>query len=41
MFTILKHRKEDAKAIDLGEPSEKYRIILGNCAVAIMLIDQN
>jgi PAS domain S-box-containing protein len=42
IFTILRHRTEDSiKTVDLGDPSEKYRIIFENSAVAIMLTDEN
>jgi PAS domain S-box-containing protein len=42
IFTILRHRQEeDVKTIDLGDPSEKYRIIFENSAIAIMLTDEN
>ncbi|DAC72954.1 MAG TPA: hypothetical protein DSN98_02615 [Thermoplasmata archaeon] len=42
IFTILRHRLEDdVKTIDLGDPSEKYRIIFENSAIAIMLTDEN
>lgn len=40
-FTILRHRTDDTKTYDLGEPTEKYRIIFENSAVAIMLTDEN
>lgn len=42
VFTILRQRNlETGKTIDLGDPSEKYRIIFENSAVAIMLTDEN
>jgi PAS domain S-box-containing protein len=42
IFTILRHRREeDIKTIDLGDPTQKYRIIFDNSAVAIMLTDEN
>jgi PAS domain S-box-containing protein len=42
MITILRQRiEENIKPIDLGDPSEKYRIIFENSAVAIMLTDEN
>jgi PAS domain S-box-containing protein len=42
VFTILRQRtEENIKTVDLGDPSEKYRIIFENSAVAIMLTDEN
>jgi PAS domain S-box-containing protein len=42
MITVLRQRtKGNIKTIDLGDPSEKYRIIFENSAVAIMLTDEN
>ena len=42
IFTTLRHRhNEEIKPIDLGDPSEKYRIIFEYSAIAIMLTDEN
>jgi PAS domain S-box-containing protein len=42
LYTFLRRREEETiKSIDLGDPSEKYRIIFENSAVAIMLTDEN
>jgi PAS domain S-box-containing protein len=42
MITILRQQtRGNIKTIDLGDPSEKYRIIFENSAVAIMLTDEN
>ena len=41
LFTVLRRRTEETKTIDLGDPTEKYRIIFENSAVAIMLTNEN